>query len=395
MTSGNRALGLLTVCEFWGASHLDSVPLMERVVPDAVAAGRLTLKELVVHEFEPIGISAVAILAESHLSIHTWPEHGYLAVDLFTCSDSADVDAMLAVLRDVFVPEQVERRAFVRGSRDEFEIDRFEEREPGSASHTSYDIERKLELRRSKYQEIALFTSPCAGRVLALDGIVQMTDLDTFVYHEMLAHPALFAHPAPKRVAIVGGGDMMLAAEVLRHPGIEAVHVHELDGEIVEVAATHYDTARRVLADPRVEVHLGDAFETIPMLDGPMDAVLIDLTDPIGLAARLFEDEFYALCARVLAPDGLLVAQTESIHFHPEVVSGCYRTLAARFEHTDVLWTAIATYPGAFWTFVIASHSLDPRVVRRRPEVPTRLYDPTAHEWFFVPEPVRRKLIGA
>src|SRR4051794_38836075 len=211
MTVGNRALGQLTVCEFWGASHIDSVPLMEQVLPEAVVAGRLTLKQLAVHEFEPFGISAIAILAESHLSIHTWPEHGYLAVDLFTCSESADVEAMLNVLRDAFTPERVDHRSFVRGSPDDFEIARFEEREPGSASHTSYDIERSLELRRSKYQEIELFASPRLGRVLALDGIVQMTDLDTFVYHEMLAHPALFTHPAPRRVAIVGGGDLQLA----------------------------------------------------------------------------------------------------------------------------------------------------------------------------------------
>ena len=78
-----------------------------------------------------------------------------------------------------------------------------------------------------------------------------MTDLDTFVYHEMLAHPALYVHPAPKQVAIVGGGDLDAAAEVLKHPGIEAVHVHELDGEIVEVATADYDTAGAVLADSR------------------------------------------------------------------------------------------------------------------------------------------------
>ncbi len=394
MTDGTRALGQLTVCEFWGASDIDSVPLMERVLPEAIAAGRLTLKELVVYEFEPIGISAVAILAESHLSIHTWPEHRYLAVDLFTCSGSADVEAMLAVLRNAFTPERVDQRSFLRGSPEEFEIARFEEREPGAASRTSYDIARSVELRRSKYQEIALFESPRAGRVLALDGIVQMTDLDTFVYHEMLAHPALFAHPDPRRVAIVGGGDLMLAAEVLKHPGIEAVHVHELDGEIVEVATANYSTARAVLDDPRVEVHLGDAFDTLATLGAPMDAILIDLTDPIGPAARLFEDEFYALCDGALAPDGFVVAQTESIHFHPDVVTDCFRTLAGRFAHTDLLWTAIATYPGAFWTFAIASHALEPRVVRRRPEIATRLYDVDAHEWFFLPEPVRHKLLG-
>ncbi len=121
---------------------------------------------------------------------------------------------------------------------------------------------------------------------------------------------------------------------------------------------------------------------------------MVDLTDPIGPAARLFEDEFYALCEQSLRPDGMLVAQTESVHFHPEVVRSCFTTLANRFEYTDLLWGAIATYPGAFWTFAIASKQLDPRVVRRRAEIETRLYDVDAHDWFFIPKPVRRRLLG-
>ena len=97
---------------------------------------------------------------------------------------------------------------------------------------------------------------------------------------------------------------------------------------------------------------------------------------------------------RALRPDGFLVAQTESIHFHPDVVRDCFTALAGRFARTDLLWGAIATYPGAFWTFGIATKGPDPRVVRRRPEIETRLYDVDAHDWFFVPETVRRKLVG-
>jgi spermidine synthase len=229
---------------------------------------------------------------------------------------------------------------------------------------------------------------------MALDGIVQMTDLDTYVYHEMLAHPALFSHPDPRRVAVVGGGDVHLVAEVLKHPGIEAVFLLELDEEVVQVSRKHYDVSRQALADARVEVIAGDAFESIAALAGSLDAILVDLTDPIGPAARLFEDEFYALCERALRDDGFIVAQTESIHFHPETVRSCFTALHNRFAYADLLWGAIATYPGAFWSFGIASKGLDPRVQRRRPEVTTRLYHPDAHEWFFVPAPVRRQLLG-
>ena len=162
----------------------------------------------------------------------------------------------------------------------------------------------------------------------------------------------------------------------------------------MHVARKHYEIARRTLADPRVEVRPSDAFDSIAELRGELDVIMVDLTDPIGPAARLFEDEFYALCEQSLRPDGMLVAQTESIHFHPEVVRSCFTTLANRFAHTDLLWGAIATYPGAFWTFGIASKQLDPRIVRRSPEVDTRLYDVAAHDWFFIPKPVRHRLLG-
>ena len=92
--------------------------------------------------------------------------------------------------------------------------------------------------------------------------------------------------------------------------------------------------------------------------------------------------------------DGFLVAQTESFHFHPDVVRDCFTGLSECFARADLLWTAIATYPGAFWSFGIATKGPDPRVVRRRPEIETRLYDADAHDWYFVPPAVRAKLLG-
>jgi spermidine synthase len=385
-------LGRHAICEFWGARHLNSVERADRALRAAATAGNVTLIDVFVHQFTPHGISGVAMIAESHLAIHTWPEHDYVAADFFTCGDHADVEAIIGVLRDAFEAERVDVRYLTRGV--EQPERRFEEYEPGAASHAAYDVLQVLEQRRTEFQEIMLFEAPRLGRVLALDGIVQMTDLDTYVYHEMLAHPALFSHPNPRDVAIVGGGDVHLVAEVLKHPGIERVFLLELDEEVVNIAKKHYEVARQALSDPRVDVRPRDAFESIAELRGEIDVVMIDLTDPIGPAARLFEDEFYALCEASLRDDGMLVAQTESIHFHPEIVRNCFTTLDRRFAHADLLWTAIATYPGAFWSFSIASKTHDPRIVRRRPDVTSRLYDVDAHEWFFVPVPVRRKLLG-
>ena len=128
-------------------------------------------------------------------------------------------------------------------------------------------------------------------------------------------------------------------------------------------AEKHYDVARRVLADPRVDVHIGDAFTSLPELEQVhprLDVIMVDLPDPIGAASRLFSTEFYEMCHRVLRHDGFLVAQTESAHFHRDTVRDCFAAVGEYVAHTERMWTAMTTYPGAFWTFVCTGKSLEP-----------------------------------
>lgn len=188
--------------------------------------------------------------------------------------------------------------------------------------------------------------------------------------------------------------DAFIVWEALKHPSVEKVYLLELDSDVVEVARKHYPEAAAALADPRVEVRCADAFETIASFEDEIDVILVDLTDPIGQAARLFADPFYEKCDRALRADGFLVAQTESVHFHRETVRECYRTLSERFPVVELLWGAIATYPGSFWTFAFTSKGLDPKVARNTPELETKLYAHDAHAWFFVPPPVRDKLLA-
>ena len=404
-------LGQHTICEFWGARHLDSPDIVRTALGQAVAAGGATLVELVVHQFAPQGVSGVAVIAESHLSIHTWPELGYAALDYFTCGDHVDIDAIFEVLRTTFEPEQVDRKQMPRGvapaepasaatsfvdgpSGPAVAAGWFQENEPQAPSTAGYPMRRVLEERQTKFQDLLLFEHPTMGKILALDGIVQLTDLDTHVYHEVLTHPALVAHPHPPHGGRGGGRDAFIVAEALKHDTVEKVYLLELDEDVISVAAKHYPVAAAALADPRVEVRAADAFESIASFHDEIDAILVDLTDPIGQAARLFEDPFYEKCERALRADGILVAQTESVHFHPNTVRQCFGTLSNRFPRTELLWGAMATYPGAFWTFALATKGLDPTVARRSPQLDTRLYDPAAHSWFFVPAPVRAKLLA-
>jgi spermidine synthase len=383
------------ICEFWGATNLSSSAHTEKALLRAVEAGNATLIKTVVHQFTPHGVSGVAVLAESHLSVHTWPELGYAAVDYFTCGDHVDMDAILLALREVYQPERVEARELARGvAPDSATLDRFEEYEPAALYRASYDMAEVLERRRTRYQDLLLFRHPRAGKILALDGIVQLTEVDTHVYHEVLTHPALCAHPEPRTIAVVGGGDAFIVAEALKHETVKKVYLLELDEDVIEVCRKHFPEAAAALEDPRVEIRPHDAFETIAAFDNELDVILVDLTDPIGQAARLFADPFYERCHRALRSEGFLVAQTESVHFHPQTVRQCHDALSARFPTVELLWGSMATYPGGFWTFGFASKGLDPRVARRTPQLETKLYTPEDHSWFFVPPSVRRKVLG-
>ena len=153
----HSGVGRHAICEFWGASNLNSVELAERALRDAAVAGGVTLLEVFVHQFSPHGVSGIAVIAESHLALHTWPEHDYLAADFFTCGDGADVEAIIGVLREAFAAERVDTRYLTRGVPAELEPVRFEEFEPGSASHAAYDVLNVLEQRRTQYQEVMLF----------------------------------------------------------------------------------------------------------------------------------------------------------------------------------------------------------------------------------------------
>ncbi len=270
----------------------------------------------------------------------------------------------------------------------------FEEEEPASPTRVSYSLTRILETRQSPHHQILLFETRGLGKVLALDGIVQLAELDGYAYHEVLAHPALCAHPAPERVAIVGGGDGHLLVEVLKHPQVRQVHLLELDASVLEVCRRHFAQVDHALRDERVRLHLGDAFESVLEFEAGLDVILCDLTDPIGEAARLFEEPFYRRCRRALREPGMMVAQIESIHLHRSTVVGCRQAMGRHFARTDLLWAAMATYPGAWWTFGAGTTGFDPRQAHHRPDLGTRLYHPDAHTWFFIPRTVQETLLA-
>lgn len=320
---------------------------------------------------------------EGWLLVRARPESGTGQVE---ASGGPATSRLVQALRSAFQAEAVH----VPGVEE-----RFEEDEPGVPLRAAYPVESVLARLRTPHRELLLFETPVLGRVLSLGGAVQLTDVDAHVYHEVLAHPALFTHPEPRQVAIVGGADGHLLAEVLKHATVERAHVFEPDPDAVDACREHLETARRAFADPRVELHPGDVLDSVGRFQDELDVVLCDLPrDLHGAGAGPPLEPLYAGCRRALRGPGVLVAQSGSLHFHRETVRRCRRAMAVHFPTVALLWAAMATRPGGWWTFTLGSTGPDPRVVRRLPSAPARLYTAEAHEWFFVPDAVLQRLLG-
>jgi len=269
----------------------------------------------------------------------------------------------------------------------------FIESDPFSPVGYVYRVKSVLHSSRSAYQQIDVLDTVHFGRVLVLDGVVQLTEKDEFFYHEMLAHVALHAHPHPARVAIIGGGDGGTLREVLKHESVREVHLIEIDEQVIEVSTRFFPGLAAGFSDPRVHVHKMDASDFVRQPGRAFDIVIVDCTDPVGVAEPLFDDGFFGAVSSLLHGEGIYVAQTESLHFHRDFVADVQRRLSGVFATVDLYTTPLATYAGNWWTFSVASDACTPREPVRRCEVATRYYDEQVHRAAFLPRSLYGKLV--
>lgn len=226
----------------------------------------------------------------------------------------------------------------------------------------AFEVTETLHQESSPYQTIEIVQTPAFGRVMLLDGVLMLTQEDEFVYHEMLAHPALFTHPHPRRVLIVGGGDCGTLSRVLQHPEVEQAVQVELDEMVTRVSRTYFPALTAAAEDPRARLVFSDGIEYLRNCAEPFDVILIDSTDPVGPAEGLFRAPFFADCRRALNRDGILCLQSESpwIPDLRDVIAEVNRDLRALFPIVRAYSAAIQTYQAGLWLFQIASLSYDP-----------------------------------
>ncbi len=243
----------------------------------------------------------------------------------------------------------------------------------------SFLVETLFETR-SPYQHIVIAENDVVGRMLILDGVVQITEADSTVYQEMMTHVPIVGLERPaQRVLVIGGGDGCMAREALRHSSVEQVTMVELDRAVVDACQEWMPSVTADYADPRLEMLIEDAAEYVKRApDAHFDAVLCDSPDPIGPAEVLFGSPFYADLRRILTPQGAAVFQSGVPFFQADETAGIVQRLRALFAQVAVYQAAVPTYYGGSMALVLASRSAHPFDVPRE-QFRGRFYNAAVH----------------
>ncbi|NWL90263.1 MULTISPECIES: polyamine aminopropyltransferase [unclassified Paenibacillus] len=247
-------------------------------------------------------------------------------------------------------------------------------------------IKETLVTEKTDFQDLSIIDTEEFGRMLVLDGMVMTTVKDEFVYHEMVAHPALFTHPNPKHVLVVGGGDGGVIREVLKHPEVEKAILVDIDGKVIEYSKKFLPEIAGELDNPRVEVQVNDGYMHIVESKNKYDVIMVDSTEPVGPAVQLFERGFYQGIYEALKEDGIFVAQTDNPWFKADLIQKVNQDVKEIFPIVRVYGANIPTYPSGLWTFTLGSKTYDPLQVdeAKIPEIATKYYTPRLHKAAFV-----------
>lgn len=249
----------------------------------------------------------------------------------------------------------------------------------------TYKVKETFVRKQTEFQDLAIVDTYAFGRMLLLDGIVQTTISDEFVYHEMISHIPLFTHPNPKKVLVVGGGDGGAIREILKHPSVEKAVLCEIDECVIEECKKYLPEISCELANPRCEIFVGDGIRYVHEHKNEFDVIIVDSTDPFGAAEGLFGGSFYKEISECLTDDGIFIAQTETPFYLPQVVQKVFQDAKAIFPITKLFMAAIPTYPGGFWSFTIGSKKYDPEnpVMENIKDLNTKYYNAKLHKACF------------
>lgn len=259
--------------------EIDSPADLKKLMLDAAQAANMEVLHVYMHHFSPHGVTGVVVLSTSHISVHTWPEYGYAAFDVFSCSDEERTRKAFSYIVSHLQHKRKRVRTVDRGYAELTTIDI-----PIYKNNTKQSIQviKKLAEIKSPFQKIQVLDLEPFGRTLLIDGITQVSESDTHIYDNAITEPLL---TDDKEILVLGGGDGYVAGEVIARNSNAKVTIVELDPEVVYCARTYFDQGS-VFDSPNVNLIIGDALQFLSMAAHSgmkFDGIVIDLTDnPVG-----------------------------------------------------------------------------------------------------------------
>lgn len=255
-----------------------------------------------------------------------------------------------------------------------------------------FRMDKLLHEVRTEHQHLVIFENARMGRVMALDGVIQTTEADEFIYHEMLTHVPILAHGNAKRVLIIGGGDGGMLREVCKHRGVESITMVEIDGTVVEMCQEFLPNhSCGAYEDPRLNLVIDDGMNFVATTTEKFDVIISDSTDPIGPGEVLFSENFYQACRRCLNDGGILVTQNGTPFMQLAEVQNTASRMDGLFADWHFYMAAVPTYIGGSMTFAWGSTDAEYRklpleTLRQRyagSSIVTRYYNPEIHQGAF------------
>lgn len=244
---------------------------------------------------------------------------------------------------------------------------------------------------KSEFQDILVFQSKTYGKVLVLDGVIQLTERDEFSYQEMITHIPINAHGSVKKILIIGGGDGGVLREVAKHPNVEEIHMCEIDRQVCEVGKKFFsDTVSTHFDDSRLKMIYDDAARYLREegKSEEYDVIVCDSSDPVGPAEVLFQREFFISMSEALAPGGVLCTQGECQWLHLDLIKKVTDMCKSIFPVVKYAFTTIPTYPSGQIGFIVASNDKSKKLSALSQtlpnDLPLRYYSAAVHEAAFV-----------
>lgn len=222
---------------------------------------------------------------------------------------------------------------------------------PGQAM--TLKVNQIVHHEKSKYQDVLIFESSDYGMVLVLDNVIQCTERDEFAYQEMITHLGMMAHPNPKKVLVIGGGDGGVLREVVKHECVEEATLCDIDEAVIRLSKKYLPSMSVGYQHPKVKVHVGDGFKFLDDYKNEFDVIITDSSDPEGPAEMLFQKPYFELLRGALREGGIITTQAENPWLHMSMITNLKKQCKEVFPVAEYGWTTIPTYPAGQIGFMV------------------------------------------